>query len=152
MLEYDFENSVGHWVWLTAHRFQRAMNSELQPHGITFRQAQVLFRLALDGQLSQVQLADRLNLEPASLVPVLDRMERDGLLTRQNCSEDRRRKIIKLQPKAETVWETIVACARRVRKRATRGMTAGQVRTLNELLSDVVTNLTPAKPTDEVEG
>src|SRR5688572_12651091 len=77
VLEYDFNASSGHWICMTAHLYTRAINEELAPRGITYRQWQVLGCLAMWGDLSQVELADRMNIEPASLVPVLDRMERD---------------------------------------------------------------------------
>ena len=141
MLEYDFNSSAGHWICMAAHRYQRAMNQELAPEGITYRQCQVLAWLALDGPLSQVELAERMDIEPPTLVRVLDRMERDGLLARDDSPDDRRRKVITPLKKAEAMWKTIIACAERVRNRALAGMTAQQLQTLRELLQIVDTNL-----------
>ncbi len=141
MLEYDFHASVGYWTCMTAHLFERVMNEELMPRGITYRQCQVLAWLALEGSLSQVELATRMNIEPPTLVGVLDRMERDGLLVRQACPEDRRKKIVVPLAKAEPMWKTIVECAERVRARATRGLSPSQIATLNELLAKLRANL-----------
>ena len=126
---------------MTAHSYERAINTELVPHGITFRQCQVLAWLALEGNQAQVELADRMQIEPPTLVRVLDRMERDGLIERGDCPGDRRRKMIAPLPKAQPVWKTIIACAERVRARATRGLTKGELRTLQELLARVQDNL-----------
>ena len=38
MLEYDFQSSVGYWLCMTSHAYERAMNEELTAQGITFRQ------------------------------------------------------------------------------------------------------------------
>jgi MarR family transcriptional regulator for hemolysin len=142
MLEYDFQSSVGHSICMTAHLFERAINQELAPEGITFRQTQVLAWQALEGTaLSQSELAERMNIEPPTLVSVLDRMERDGLLVREACPNDRRKNLIRVLPKAETVWKTIVACAERVRERAVSEMTAEDVETLHRLLGQVQANL-----------
>ena len=141
MLEYDFENRVGHWVCMTAHTYERAINDELMPHGITFRQCQILAWLALESELSQSELADRMRIEPPSLVPVLDRMERDGLLQRVPCPTDRRRKIVRPCKKATPVWKKIVTCAERVAERASQGLTKTQLATLKELLMVVSLNL-----------
>jgi MarR family transcriptional regulator for hemolysin len=141
VLEYDFHSSVGYWTCITAHLFERAMNEELVPRGITYRQCQVLAWLALEGSLSQVDLASRMNIEPPTLVGVLDRMERDGLLERRSCEEDRRKKIVVPLPRADPMWKTIVGCAERVRARATRGLSPGQIATLNELLACLRSNL-----------
>lgn len=141
MLEYDFQSSVGHWICMTAHIYQRVINEELMPQGITYRQCQVLGWLALEGDLSQTELAQRMNIEPPTLVGVLDRMEADGLLTRQSTPRDRRCKIIKPLPRARALWEKILESAERVRARATAGMTAEQMETLKSLLAQVQSNL-----------
>ena len=85
MLDYDFQNSIGYWLCMASHAYERAMNEELTAHGITFRQCQVLAWLALEGEQSQTELATRMNIEPPTLVRVLDRMERDGLVSRSGC-------------------------------------------------------------------
>ena len=141
MLEYDFESSVSHSIYMTAHAYERAMNEELAPEGITHRQCQVLGWLALEGGLSQVELSERMSIEPPTLVGILDRMERDGLLTRAACLDDRRRKIVTPLPKAEAVWQKIIACAERVHQRATEGMSPDQLASAQLALDQVRANL-----------
>jgi MarR family transcriptional regulator, transcriptional regulator for hemolysin len=144
VLEYDFENSVGYWVCQTSHVLQRAFNDELAPQGVTFRQAQVLGCLALEGRLSQTDLAERMRIEPPTLVGILDRMQRDGWIRRDGDKTDRRKKLIEAMPAAKPVWTKIIAAARRVRSRATRGMTPAQLTQLKRLLNIVRTNLQEA--------
>jgi MarR family transcriptional regulator for hemolysin len=141
VLEYNFEESIGYWIYMAGRAYERAMNDELTPQGITHRQCQVLAWLSLEGPLSQVELAERMNIEPPTLVRVLDRMERDGLLAREACPGDRRRNRIRPLPKAETIWAKMVACAERVRSRATQGMTRTETATLRRLLAAVEKNL-----------
>jgi len=145
VLEYDFENSVGYWVCQASHALQRAFNEELAPQGVTFRQAQVLGCLALEGRLSQTELADRMRIEPPTLVGILDRMERDGWIRRDADKRDRRRKFIEPTAAAGPVWTKIVVVAKRVRARATRGMTASQLVQLKKLLAIVQANLAEAE-------
>jgi MarR family transcriptional regulator for hemolysin len=141
VLEYDFEQSVGYWMIMSAHAYERALNEELAPQGVTFRQCQVLGCLALQGTLSQIELADRMGIEPPTLVGILDRMERDGWIRRDDCPSDRRKKLIRATPEAKPVWSKIVACAKAVRARATRGLTKTQLTMLKELLDAVQQNL-----------
>ena len=141
MLDYDFENSVGFWVITAANEYQRAINDELAPEGITYRQCQVLGCLAYAGPLPQSELAERMHIEPPTLVGILDRMERDGWIRRQPCPKDRRRKLIHPQAAAQPVWGKMVTVARKVRKRAARGMTGAEMATLKRLLSKVEQNL-----------
>jgi MarR family transcriptional regulator for hemolysin len=141
VLEYDFENSVGYWICQASQVFQRAFNEELAPQGVTFRQAQVLGCLALEGRLSQTDLAERMRIEPPTLVGILDRMERDGWIRRGGDATDRRKKLIEALPAAKPAWTKIVATAKRVRTRATRGMTPTQLTQLKKLLRLVQANL-----------
>lgn len=141
MLQYEFEQSVGYWLILAAQGYQKALNDELAPHGITFRQAQVLGCLALEGELSQVALASKMMIEPPTLVGILDRMQRDGWITRIDCPSDRRKKLIRATAGADGAWEKIVCCARRVRARATQGLSPADVQTLIRLLQQVQKNL-----------
>ncbi|QDU93014.1 MarR family winged helix-turn-helix transcriptional regulator [Lignipirellula cremea] len=141
MLEYDFRNSIGYWLITTAHAYQRAINEELAPQGITYRQCQTLGYLALEGPLSQNELAQRMQIEPPTLVGVLDRMERDGWIRRDVCPTDRRRKLIQPLQGAEPVWQTIIECALRVRAHASTGLTPCELDLLKSLLEKVQTNL-----------
>lgn len=141
VLEHDFRSDVGFWIHAAAHRFERAMNAELSAEGLTYRQCQVLGWLALDGNLAQFELAERMNVEPPTLVRVLDCMERAELVERAACPEDRRRKVVVSTAKAVPVWEKIVACANRVRDRSVGGLSRDEQGTLRHLLQKVHDNL-----------
>lgn len=145
MLKHDFQSDVGYWVHMAAHRFERAMNEELTAEGVTYRQGQVLAWLALDGDLAQCELAERMNLEPPSLVTVLDRMERDGLIARDCCPNDRRRKVIRPTESAKPVWSRVVKCANRVCAKSVNGLTASQEAALLRSLQHVYHNLGPVE-------
>jgi MarR family transcriptional regulator, transcriptional regulator for hemolysin len=143
MLQYDFEESIGAWLTLTTHTYHRAVSDELAPHCITYRQSMVLGWLALEGELSQTELSAKMMVEPPTLVGILDRMERDGWITRHSCPGDRRKKIIRANPGAEPVWNKIVDCALRVRQRAIEGLSERDLATLKKLLRRVQHNLKP---------
>ncbi len=126
---------------MASRAFERAMNDELAPRGITYRQAQVLGWLAYEGDVSQIDLAEKMRIEPPTLVGILDRMEREGWIRRESCSIDRRRKIIKPLAKAEPVWSKIIACAEAVRAQGTDGLSSDEVATLRRLLGKLTRNL-----------
>jgi MarR family transcriptional regulator for hemolysin len=141
MLQYDFEQSIGYWLTLATQAFHRAVSDEVAPHGITYRQSQVLAWLVLEGELSQAELANKMMVEPPTLVGILDRMERDGWITRNSCPSDRRKKLIRATTAAEPVWEKIAEGGRRVRASATEGLTEQELETLKQLLRRVNRNL-----------
>lgn len=147
MLENDFRERVGYWVHITAHQYERVMNAELLSSGVTYRQCQVLAWLALDGELSQVELADRMNVEPPTVVRVLDGMERLGLVARRPVESDRRRNVVVPLAKAQPIWEKIMQCANRVDERAMHGLSTEQEETLRQLLAIVHRNLSSPETT-----
>jgi MarR family transcriptional regulator for hemolysin len=146
MLRHNFEGSVGYWLTMTTQAYHRAVTEELAPHGITYRQSMVLGWLALEGEMSQAELAAKMMIEPPTLVGVLDRMERDGWISRHNCPSDRRKNLIRPNEAAEPVWEKIVECASRVRGRAMEGLSERQLATLKKLLQRIEQNVRSQQP------
>jgi MarR family transcriptional regulator for hemolysin len=138
---YDFEQSAGYWLILAARAYQKTFDEELAPYHLTYRQAQVLGWLVLDGDLSQVELADRMMIEPATLVGVLDRMERDGLIRRIAVPSDRRKKKIEISESAGEVWDKVIACAKRIRARAVEGLSDRQIKEFFKTLQTIMRNL-----------
>jgi MarR family transcriptional regulator, transcriptional regulator for hemolysin len=138
---YDFEHDVGCGLVQTARAYRKALEDELVPYGITFRQAQVLCWLCLTRDLSQCQLAKVLMIEPATLAGVLERMERNGLLSRLTDPSDHRRKIIRLNHRAEELCDAVAECATRVHARAAQGLGPGQLDVLRELLKRIRDNV-----------
>lgn len=141
MLQFDFEESLGYWVCSTAQACRRALNTELEKQGITFRQWEVLAWIAIHGELSQVELAECLGIEAPTLVGILDRMERDGWLDRYCCPNDRRRKRIRATEKADTVWARMVECAHKVRAQARQGMSQDELDLLKSFCDRIKANL-----------
>ena len=141
MLQYDFEESVGYWVAMTAHALRRALDTELAREKITFRQWEVLALISLTGELSQGELAEHLGIEAPTLAGILARMERDGWLERNTCPLDGRKKRIRATPKAEAVWTRMVECCRRVRQQATDGVSAEDLARLKSTCEKIRENL-----------
>lgn len=146
MLRFDFNESVGYWIFATAHSLSCAMNEELQAHGITRRQWEVLAWISYAGELSQAKLAENMGIEAPTLVGVLDRMERDGWIQRIPSPTDRRKKIIRPTEKVEPVWSQMISCGLQVRARATNGLSEQQLATLREILGIMRSNLSVEPP------
>ena len=71
--------------------------------GLSGRQYLILAVLATDKPSSQLDLAGLCGLLPAQVVPVLDELERRGLVARQRSETDRRRSVVRLTPAGEEV-------------------------------------------------
>ena len=145
---YVFEESIGYWLCGTSNALQKVMNEELAGHGITYRQWQVLAWLVFAGEMSQIELAGHMMIEPPTLVGLLDRMEQQGWIRRINCPDDRRKKMVQIAPAAEAVWEKMVDASLQARARALNRLTPEQTRQLISLLQLVQAGLHDCVPAD----
>ncbi|MHC4267858.1 MAG: MarR family winged helix-turn-helix transcriptional regulator [Planctomycetota bacterium] len=141
MLEYDFKKSIGYSVAMTNRALRKALDAELGHYGITFSQWQVLASLALEGETSQVKLAELIGVEGPTLVRILDRMEHKGWIKRKVSSRDRRQKLISPTKKVEGVWKKMTECAHGVRNGAVKGISSKDVANLQRLLKKIRENL-----------
>ncbi len=141
MLEYDFKESIGYSVAMANRALRKALDAELSHYGITFSQWQVLASLALEGETSQVKLAELIGVEGPTMVRILDRMEQKGWIKRKASSCDRRQKLISSTKKVESVWKKMAECAHGVRNRAVKGISSKDVADLQRLLKKIGENL-----------
>ncbi len=141
MTHRHFEKGVGYWLLSAANLLERVANDELQPHGITFRQVQVLGTLACHGEMSQTELADRIQVEPSTVVRIVDRMERDGWVERFPSPNDRRVKLLRTTDKVDPVWQTILEVGVQIREQITQGLSERQVSQLMKSLETICANL-----------
>jgi MarR family transcriptional regulator for hemolysin len=114
--------------------------------GLTLPQCRALVYLAMHEGISQVRLAELTDIEPMTLVRILDRMEADGWLERRLDSADRRARCLYLQVKAKPLVDTIWELADLTRAEAFAGIPQQQSRMLIELLGKVRDNIALLEP------
>ena len=142
MGKYEFENSVGFVVNNTAKLFQRSLDLELRKNvGVTLSQWRVVSSLVLQPGLTQKEIADKMGIEGATLVPVIDKMEKEGLLKRKQDSSDRRVNRIYLTSKADSLWESMTNCALKIRKSSIRNISDGDIHITLDTLRKISKNL-----------
>jgi DNA-binding MarR family transcriptional regulator len=79
---------------MTAARFQRMLESQ----GMTHAGWQVLLAIGDGEALTQREVAERCYVTPATVTGVVDTLEREGLVTRERGTEDRRVVRVRLTP------------------------------------------------------
>jgi DNA-binding MarR family transcriptional regulator len=132
--------SLGYQIRYAYRAFVKALAEELGPHGITTSQWSALRVLWEAEGITQVELAQRMMMEKASLTAVLAAMESKHLIARKRNSRDRRKVNIFLTPAGRRMKEKVLPIAATINKRATRGLSAAQARELRELLTKVMAN------------
>ncbi|HVJ56125.1 MAG TPA: MarR family transcriptional regulator [Aliidongia sp.] len=109
--------------------------------GLTRSQAAVLLRLVLQEGINQVTLAQLLELEPITLVRLLDRLQTAGLIERRADPQDRRARVLYLTPQARPLLDRIRKLAEEVREEAMTGLDQEQRAVLLGALATMKTNL-----------
>ncbi|SHK05854.1 DNA-binding transcriptional regulator, MarR family [Clostridium amylolyticum] len=104
---FDLENCIGFLTNVQAKKLAEAFNNRLMDKGITRVQWIALYYLDRYESLSQMELAEKLNIKPSSVVRLMDRMERDGLVERVKNPEDRRAYNLIFTDKGREFWDTI---------------------------------------------
>ena len=118
--------------------------------GLTLSQCKVLIYLAKHEGVSQAQLGDLTDLEPMTLVRVLDRMESDGWLERRSDPADRRARCLYLKAKGKPLVDEIWHLVDLTRREALAGIPREHADLLIELLEKIQGNFTSLKPLQPV--
>jgi DNA-binding MarR family transcriptional regulator len=135
------EQSLGYQIRYAYRIFVKALADELGPHRITTGQWSALRVLWQEEGLSQVELAQRMMVEKASLTAVLKAMASAGLITRIRNTEDRRKVNIYLTAAGRRLKSKILPLIGKINKRATRRLSSADVHQLHMLLAQVMINL-----------
>src|SRR5712691_9725516 len=106
---------------LMRRRFERRARQTGLP--ITRQQARALMHIARNEGLSQAAIATMLDIEPISLVRLLDRLHEEGLVERHPHPTDRRVRTLWLTPLGWDVVDRVLAINEEVREGACAGLT-----------------------------
>ncbi|WP_433266593.1 MarR family winged helix-turn-helix transcriptional regulator [Actinosynnema sp. CS-041913] len=109
----------------------------LEPMGLTHPQYLVMLALWGEAPLSVKELSHLLALEPATLSPLLKRLESVGYLTRSRATSDERRLAVDLTGKGAALREQALAIPPAVVERL--GMTLAELQDLHTALTRVIT-------------
>lgn len=125
----------------TAHMLRRAYDRRALALGVTRAQWRVLLHVGRQPNLRQVELADRLDVEPITLCRIIDRLEEAGLVERRRDPADRRAWRLALTPKAEPILEGLRAIAIEFAAEAFDGLEPAQIDVLRSGLARIRENL-----------
>jgi DNA-binding MarR family transcriptional regulator len=114
--------------------------------GLTLPQCKVLVHLAKHEGVSQTQLAELTDLEPMTLVRILDCMESDGWLERRNDPADRRARRLYLEAKGRPLVDDIWHLVDLTRREAFAGIPKKHADLMIELLEKVRSNFAALEP------
>ncbi len=133
--------SLGYQIRYLYRAFVKALAIELSPYGITTSQWSALRMLWRVEGISQVELAQMMLVEKASLTPVLEGLVAQNLIVRRKNPDDRRKMSIFLTPAGRKLKADILPLGSVINKRAMRGISAADVERIRKLMPKIMSNL-----------
>jgi MarR family transcriptional regulator for hemolysin len=131
--------------------YRRRFELRASALGLTMSQCQVLLCLQNHQGINQVQLAALTDIEPMTLVRILDRMESDGWLRRHINPANCRAHCIHLQSKSKAVVDDIWSLADLTYRDAFAGVPREHAEFVVLLLEKVARNFALVEPTSVAE-
>lgn len=83
-------------IWKVSRKMRTLFDARVRAEGLTLARARALMFLGKNGCMTQTELAELLEIEGPTLVPLLDGLEKQGLIERRPVDGDRRAKQIVL--------------------------------------------------------
>ena len=125
----------------TSHALRRFYDRRAAELGVTRAQWRVIAILGHNPGMKQVELADRLDVEPISACRIIDRLEEAGLVERQRDPADRRAWRLSLTATAETLRERLSDLAEEMSSEAFVGLSSDEIETMRGMLARIRDNI-----------
>lgn len=130
------------WELAETHRIMRRVyDRSASALGVTTAQWRLLLRLSREPGLKQVELAERLDVEPITACRIVDRLEEAGLVERQRDPDDRRAWRLELTPRAAPILEKLRLLAEEMSAEAFAGLSPGEIEFLRAALAKIRENV-----------
>lgn len=137
------KDSLGFLVADVSRLLRNAFQNRLGAGNLTFLQARALVYIARHEGVRQNQLAELLEIQPITLVHVIDQLEARRLVKRTTDARDRRAKLLFLTPPAQPVLESIDVVVDSIRDDAMSGLDNDEAAQTVAALYRIRANLNP---------
>ena len=136
----------------TARMMRRFYDRRASALGVTTAQWRVLAWLSREPGLKQVELAERMDVEPITACRIIDRLEEAGLVERQRDPDDRRAWRLVLTLKAESIVIKLRALAEDMAGDAFDGFAVDEIESIRAKLARVRDNVNRAEAAKKVSA
>ncbi|MHB8813766.1 MAG: MarR family winged helix-turn-helix transcriptional regulator [Steroidobacteraceae bacterium] len=142
----DLSRQLGFLLKDTSRRYTRRFEERAQALSLTLPQCRALLHLENNEGVSQKRLSELTEVDPMTLVRILDRMEADGWVQRRFDPADRRAHTLWLTAKSKPVLEHVAHLIAETRAETLHGLSNEERGKLIELLERVHANLASLPP------
>ncbi len=133
-----FPPEFGLLLFSTARAWRTKLDQRLRPLGLSQGKWRTLIHLAHGGdELTQKEIAERMGIEAPTLAGLLNRLEGDGWIKRQESSNDRRCKIVHLKKRSKPVLDEIFSTAHSLREELLKDIPQRDLETCMQVLTRI---------------
>jgi MarR family transcriptional regulator for hemolysin len=129
----------------TSRMMRRFYDRRASALGVTTAQWRVIAHVGHSPGLKQVELAERLDVEPITACRIVDRLEEAGLVERQRDPEDRRAWRLVLTDKAQPIYRRLGDLAEEMAGEAFAGFSQQEIEAIRAKLAQVRENVSRAE-------
>ncbi|MBQ8604803.1 MAG: MarR family transcriptional regulator [Oscillospiraceae bacterium] len=144
------ENQLHVQMWMTQRSLWQYLREISDDCGLLPGQPKVLEYLAVHPGCSRRDIGILWNIDKATLSGILNRMERDGLLTVQESESDRRRKKLNITEKGQIAYEKMQAMIEKLNVQASAGISADEMDAFMATLARIRRNMADFHISDKI--
>jgi DNA-binding MarR family transcriptional regulator len=137
------EPYFGYCLYKSAHRIRSNMDEKLKVYGLVAPQLGILTIMYKSDPLSQVDLGQYMHIDKASMVKLLDGLEKKKLITRTPDKKDRRVKYLNITTKGRQLREKLEKLRLKVEEDFLSKLTASERRTIRKLMLKLLVSQGP---------
>ncbi len=138
------EKDCGLWINILSHKIKKRMNANMQGLGLTGLQSRVLHYILVkcaDGPVFQRDVENAFGLSRSTATGILQLMEKNGLILRENVANDARLKSLIPTQKAACLDAQVGECLHQTEQCLTQGLSNAQLALFMETAEQMSANL-----------
>lgn len=133
---------IGYLIKRINDKLKVKADADLKSHELTLTQSRVLaFLNSEDGQATQKEIEDFLEVSHPTVVGIVSRMEQNGFVTTWFDPENRRNKIVQLTESSRKIGADLDRAIQEQEKSMLKGLSQGQISELARMLTLIYKNL-----------
>lgn len=140
-MEKTLNEQFAESMFLTNHAWRNELDRRLRPLGFSHSRWLLLLHLSRNDGCTHRELAQHMGIEAATLVKLVDHMEKELLLKRSGSEVDRRVKHLFLTDAGKKIVENIRSYAADLRKEVLSGLSQVEVNTALKVLNNIRSKL-----------
>lgn len=138
----DYTDHRAGFIFADIARFRvRLFDRLLAPHGLTTSQAWVLAQLFIEDNLTQTEIARRMDVGTVTIGGLIERLEARGFVQRKVDAVDRRVKRVSLKEEAKPIGRIMTECGKQVNAATFVGMSPQEAQSMMNSMLSVRENL-----------